>query len=118
MCKCFFNISSPARAYHIIEIDARDFDKAVHKFKNRNTGAGTKVEYIEKILTCLSQVFQRAQVSFCNIQHMNVVAYTRSIRCVVVIAKDNQFLTLANGSLGDVGNEIARHSDGKFAQEP
>ena len=45
---------------------------------------------------------------------MNVVTHTRTVRSIVVVTKDSEFLTLTNGSLCDVRHQIVGNAVGIF----
>ena len=49
-------------------------------------------------------------MSLCEVNHIDVVADTCSVRCVIVIAEDGQLLADAHSGLSDVGNKVVGHS--------
>ena len=45
-----------------------------------------------------------------KVAHVDIIAHTRSVRRVIIVAKYSQFLSLAYGSLRYVGHQVVRYS--------
>ena len=54
-------------------------------------------------------------MSLCEIDHINIVAYARSVRSVVIIAEYAKFFTDAYSCLREIWNQILRHTVGELA---
>ena len=54
-------------------------------------------------------------MSLRQIDDVDVVAHTRAVRRVVIIAEHGQVIELSSGDLGDVGHQVVRNAVGIFA---
>ena len=53
----------------------------------------------------------------CKVDNINIVAYARAVRRIVVVAENRKLLTDAHSRLCDIGNQIVRHTIGQFAYQ-
>ena len=100
------DIPCAARLDHIRNGMAAGLAESIHHLKHGISMSGSKVENRHTFLVL--QLADRIDMASGKIDYMDVVTHSGSVRCVVVIAKDTQFLQLADGNLRNIGNQIVR----------
>ena len=108
-------VSRAARVNNVGDILATCAGEGLDDIKDRASDAGTEVEDLNTLATV--HPCKCCNVAGSQVADVNVVAHAGAVRGVVVVAKDRNGLSLANGGLSHVRNEVIRNARGIFADK-
>ena len=53
----------------------------------------------------------------CEVYHINIIANTGAVGCIIIIAEDSQLLTDAHSSLRNIGDQVVGRAIGQLADK-
>ena len=104
------NISGTTRFDTIRNLNSVDSDKGLHHIKHRISVAGTYIKHTQP--TIVSYCFKGCHMCIGQITHMDIITYTCSVGCRIVVTEHTQFFTFSNCHLGDIRHQIVWYSVG------
>src|SRR5690606_22963298 len=108
-------ITRPSWTDLIVEGLSTDLFKSFNDFHNSISSPGSHVEEVIKIVRLIFKVLNGFDMGIGQIQDMNIISYTSTVWCIVVVPKDRQLLPDAYTCLRHERNKISRHAERKFA---
>ena len=82
----------------------------------KNTGSVTAAEVAGEVLwPLIEQGGEGGFVAFCQIHHVDVIAYARAVMGWPVAAEHPQLITAADSDLGHEGEEVIGNAEGVFS---
>ena len=115
VCITFCDITCAAGSDLIRNGNAVCLFKCVDHIENAVTYARTEVEYLCALVRC--RVIDRASMTACKVNDMDIVAYTSAVLGFVVIAENGKTFALANGYLRNKRHEVIRDTLRVFTDE-
>ena len=111
LCPDLLYIACTTLSYDVWHCDAGSALECVNKFEHRETTTCAEVEYLYGFsLIVFKHSLHGYDVSFRQIDHVDEVAYARTIRSVVVVTKDCELLANTGSSLRQVRDKVVRHT--------
>ena len=115
-CPYLLDISFAAANNRIRYLDACSSLKLIDQCENRETCTGTEIEYLHLVaIFGIKHPVNRFDMSLSEIHHINIIAYARAIRRIIIISEYFQFRTKACSCLCNERQQVLRYSIRQFS---
>jgi hypothetical protein len=110
------HIALPSRRNLVFQIAPHDLAKRVNHLEDCGAAPGTQVPRLDTRLL-FAQVVQRLQVAAREVEHVDVITDRSAVFGLVVVAKDEEFLALANSDGGEEREQVVGDAEGVFTHD-
>lgn len=108
-------VSIPAWANHIGQLHLVCYLKCMNQFQNRDTVTRAEINCLYPSMVC--GIVQRLQVSYRQINYMEIIPLAGAVRRRIVAAEDGQLLQLSRSHAADVRHQIVGNTVGIVSQQ-